>query len=105
MVLTQGIKDAYTCGVETQAKPVQPRVEDYMSPPEVKSVNTSAYTGIAGEHDHGSSRGRLPRNRCSGGNLLLQMVHCWKKAMPYNRPMDWTWTYTATQANAAMTGS
>jgi hypothetical protein len=100
----QGIKDAYTAALRPRQNLFSRALEDYMSPPEVKSVNTSAYTGIAGSTitvravDDFHVTGVQVEIFAANGTLLEK-----GNAVQQTNGLDWT--YTATQANAAMTGS
>ncbi|MDP4131308.1 MAG: hypothetical protein Q8918_01395 [Bacteroidota bacterium] len=44
----QGIRDAYTAALRTRQNLYSRPVEDFMSPPVVKIIGTSNYTGVSG---------------------------------------------------------
>jgi hypothetical protein len=79
-------------------------LEDFMSAPVVNSISTNAYTGVAGSTiavravDDFRVTGVQVEIFAASGTLLEK-----GNAVLQNNGLDWT--YTATQANAALTGS
>jgi hypothetical protein len=79
-------------------------VEDFMSPPVVKSISTNAYTGIAGSTitiravDDFRVTGVQVEIFAASGTLLEK-----GNAVLQTNGLDWI--YTTTQSNAALTGS
>jgi hypothetical protein len=100
----QGIKDAYTAALRPRQNLFSRALEDFMSPPEVKSVNAGAYTGIVGSTitvravDDFRVTGVQVEIFAASGTLLEK-----GNAVQQTNGLDWI--YTVTQANAAMAGS
>jgi hypothetical protein len=100
----QGIKDAYNAALRPRQNLYSRALEDYMSSPEVKSVNTNAYTGIVGSTitvravDDFRVTGVQVEIFAASGTLLEK-----GNAVQQTNGLDWI--YTVSQANAAMTGS
>ena len=100
----QGIKDAYTAALRPRQNLYSRAVEDFMSPPVVKSIVTNAYTGIIGSTitvravDDFRVTGVQVEIFAASGTLLEK-----GNAVLQTNGLDWT--YTTTQSNAALTGS
>ena len=100
----QGIKDAYTAALRPRQNLYSRAVEDFMSPPVVNSVNSGAYTGVVGSTitvravDDFRVTGVQVEIFAASGTLLEK-----GNAILQTNGLDWI--YTATQANAALTGS
>jgi len=100
----EGIKDAYTAVLRPRQNLYSRAVEDFMSPPVVKSIGTKTYTGVAGSTitisaiDDLRVTGVLLQIFASSGALLEQ-----GNAVQQTNGVDWI--YTATQANSPLTGS
>jgi hypothetical protein len=100
----QGIKDAYTAALRPRQNLFSRALEDYMSSPVVNSIRPDAYTGVVGStitvravDDFRVTGVQVEIFAASGtllekGNAILQI-----------NGLDWI--YTATQANAALTGT
>jgi hypothetical protein len=100
----QGIKDAYTAALRPRQNLFSRALEDYMSPPVVKSVNSGAYTGVVGSTitvravDDFRVTGVQVEIQAANGTLL-------EKGNAVQQVNGVDWTYTATQANNPLTGS
>jgi hypothetical protein len=100
----QGIKDAYTARLNPRQNLFSRAVADFMSPPVVKTIGTSAYTGVIGSTitiravDDFRVTGVLVEIFAASGTLLEK-----GNAMQLTNGVDWI--YTATLANATLTGS
>jgi hypothetical protein len=100
----QGIKDAYKAVLRPRQNLYSRAVEDFMSPPVVKSIDKNTYSGVVGSTisiratDDFRVTGVRVQIFTAGGTLLEQ-----GNAVQQNNGIDWT--YTATQANNPLTGS
>jgi len=100
----QGIKDAYTAALRPRQNLYSRAVEDFMSAPVVKSVNSGAYTGVIGSTitvravDDFRVTGVQVEIFTASGTLLEK-----GNAILQTNGLDWI--YTATQANAVLAGS
>jgi hypothetical protein len=100
----QGIKDAYKARLRPRQNLYARAVEDFMSPPEVKTIDTKSYTSVAGSTltiravDDFRVTGVLVEIYSASGALLEK-----GNAVQQNNGVDWT--YTATQANSPLAGS
>jgi hypothetical protein len=100
----QGIKDAYNAARKPRQNLFSRAVADFMSPPVVKSIDTSAYTGLVGNTitvravDDFRVTGVQVQIYAASGTLL-------EKGSAVQQANGLDWTYTATLANATLTGS
>jgi hypothetical protein len=100
----QGIRDAYAAVLKPRQNLFSRAVADFMSPPIVKTIGTSAYTGVVGSTiriratDDFRVTGVLVEIFSASGGLLEK-----GNAIQQNNGIDWI--YTTTQANAVLTGS
>ena len=100
----QGIKDAYTAALRPRQNLYSRAMEDFLSPPVVKIVDTSNYTGVAGIQiqiravDDFRVTGLQVEIHSANGTLLEK-----GNAVQLTNGLDWT--YTATLANNPLTGS
>ncbi len=100
----QGIKDAYIAAAKPRQNLYSRALEDFMSSPVVKSVSSGAYTGVVGSTitvravDDFRVTGVQVEIYAASGTLLEK-----GNAILQTNGLDWT--YTVTQANAALTGS
>jgi hypothetical protein len=100
----QGIKDAYTAALRPRQNLYSRAMEDFLSPPVVKIVDTSNYTGVTGSQiqiravDDFRVTGLQVEIHSANGTLLEK-----GNAVQLTNGLDWT--YTATQANNPLTGS
>ncbi len=100
----QGIKDAYTAALRPRQNLYSRAMEDFLSPPVVKIVDTSNYTGVTGSQiqiravDDFRVTGLQVEIHSANGSLLEK-----GNAVQSTNGVDWT--YTATQANNPLTGS
>ena len=100
----QGIRDAYTARLKPRQNLFSRAVADFMSPPVVKDIGTSAYTGVVGKTiriravDDFRVTGVLVEIFAASGALLEK-----GNAVQQTNGIDWI--YTTTQANAVLTGS
>ena len=68
----QGIRDAYAARLKPRQNLFSRAVADFMSPPVVKTIGTSAYNWCGWKHDHDSRDRRFPGNRCTGRDFRCQ---------------------------------
>ncbi len=100
----QGIRDSYSAALKPRQNLFSRAAADFMSPPVVKTIGISAYNGVAGSTitiravDDFRVTGVLVEIFAAGGTLLEK-----GNAVQQTNGVDWT--YTTTQANAALTGS
>ncbi len=100
----QGIRDAYAAVLKPRQNLYSRAVADFISPPVVKSIDASVYTGVVGTTikiraiDDFRVTGVLVEIFAASGGLLEK-----GNAIQQNNGIDWT--YTVTQANAVLTGS
>ena len=100
----QGIRDAYTARLNPRQNLFSRAVADFMSPPVVKNIGTSEYTGVVGSAitiravDDFRVTGVLVEIFAASGTLLEK-----GNAIQLNNGIDWT--YRTTQANAVLAGS
>ena len=100
----QGIKDAYIAARKPRQNLFSRAAADFMSPPVVSKIGTSAYSGVVGNTitiravDDFRVTGVLVEIFAASGGLLEK-----GNAVQQNNGIDWT--YTTTQANALMAGS
>jgi hypothetical protein len=100
----QGIRDAYTARLKPRQNLFSRAVADFMSPPVVKNIGTSGYTGVVGSTitiravDDFRVTGVLVEIFAASGALLEK-----GNAVQQTNGIDWI--YTTTQANAVLTGS
>ena len=100
----QGIRDAYAAALKPRQNLYSRAVADFISPPIVKSIDASAYTGVVGSTitiraiDDFRVTGVLVEIFSASGGLLEK-----GNAIQQNNGIDWT--YTTTQANAVLAGS
>jgi hypothetical protein len=100
----QGIRDAYSAALKPRQNLFSRAAADFMSPPVVKTIDTSAYTGVVGSTitvraiDDFRVTGVLVEIFAASGTLLEK-----GNAIQQTNGVDWS--YTTTQANAALTGS
>jgi hypothetical protein len=100
----QGIRDAYAAALKPRQNLFSRAAADFMSPPVVKTIGTSTYTGVAGSTitiraaDDFRVTGVSVEIFAASGTLL-------EKGNAVQQPNGVDWTYTTTQANAALTGS
>jgi hypothetical protein len=100
----QGIKDAYYAARRPRQNLFSRAAADFMSPPVVKTIGTQAYTGVAGSTltiravDDFRVTGVQVEIYAAGGALLEK-----GNAVQQTNGIDWI--YTATLANATLTGS
>ncbi len=100
----QGIRDAYTAALKPRQNLFSRAVADFMSPPVVKSIDTSAYSGVVGSAfkiravDDFRVTGVQVEIFTASGTLLEK-----GNAVQSTNGVDWI--YTATLANATLTGS
>jgi len=100
----QGIKDAYTAALKPRQNLYSRALADFMSAPEVKSIDTRNYTGASGTKisvravDDFRVTGVQVEIYAASGNLV-------EKGNAEQAVNGLDWTYTATQANNSLTGS
>jgi hypothetical protein len=100
----QGIKDAYTAALRARQNLYSRAMEDFLSPPVVRIIDTSNYTGVSGSPvqiravDDFRITGVQVEVYSANGTLLEK-----GNAIQQTNGLDWT--YTATQANSPLTGS
>ena len=100
----QGIRDAYTAALKPRQNLFSRAVADFISPPVVKSINTSAYNGLIGSTitiravDDFRVTGVQVEIYAASGALLEK-----GNAIQQTNGIDWT--YPTTQANAVLAGS
>ena len=100
----QGIRDAYHAALKPRQNLYARAVEDFMSPPVVKSIDTSKYTGAVGNTitiravDDFRVTGVQVEIYAASGALLEK-----GNAVQQTNGIDWN--YTATLANSPLTGS
>jgi hypothetical protein len=100
----QGIRDAYSAALKPRQNLFSRAVADFMSPPVVKTIGSSAYTGVVGSTitiravDDFRVTGVLVEIFAVSGTLLEK-----GNAVQQTNGIDWT--YTTTQANAVLAGS
>jgi hypothetical protein len=100
----QGIKDAYTAALRPRQNLYSRALEDFLSPPVVKIIDTDNYTGIAGSRiqiravDDFRVTGLQVEIYAANGTLLEK-----GNAVQQTNGLDWN--YTAAQANNLLTGS
>jgi hypothetical protein len=100
----QGMKDAYAAALRPRQNVYSRALEDFMSPPEVKSIDTRQYTGAPGNK---ITIRAIDDFRVAGVSIeiyaangaLLEIGN----ATQEENGLDWT--YTATQANNLLAGS
>ncbi|HEY2647631.1 MAG TPA: hypothetical protein VGI38_00500 [Puia sp.] len=100
----QGIRDAYTAALRPRQNLYARAVEDFMSPPVVKSIGNNNYSGAIGNtvimravDDFRVTAVRVEIYSATGA--LLEKGN----AVQQGNGIDWV--YTATQANNALAGS
>jgi hypothetical protein len=100
----QGIRDAYTAALRPRQNLYSRALEDFLSPPKVRSIDTRNYTGASGSRisvravDDFRVTGVQVEIRAANGTLLEK-----GNAEQHVNGIDWT--YTATQANNLLTDS
>jgi hypothetical protein len=100
----QGIRDAYTEALRPRQNLYSRALEDFMSPPDVRSIGTRNYTGASGSRitvravDDFRVTGVHVEIHAANGTLLEE-----GNAEQNANGIDWT--YTAKQANNLLTGS
>ena len=100
----QGIKDAYIAARRPRQNLFSRAAADFMSPPVVKKIVMDAYTGVIGSTitiravDDFRVTGVQVQIYAASGTLLEK-----GNAVQQTNGLDWT--YTATLANATLTGS
>jgi hypothetical protein len=100
----QGIKDAYTAALRPRQNLYSRAMEDFLSPPVVRIIDTSNYTGVINSPvqiravDDFRITGVQVEIYSANGTLLEK-----GNAIQQNNGLDWT--YTATLANSPLTGS
>jgi hypothetical protein len=100
----QGIRDAYAAVLKPRQNLFSRAVADFMSPPVVKSINTSTYNDVVGSTitiravDDFRVTGVRVEIFAASGTLLEN-----GNAVQQTNGVDWT--YTTTQANALPAGS
>ena len=100
----QGIRDAYTAALRPRQNLYSRALEDFLSPPVVKSIGTGDYTGAAGSKisiravDDFRVTGVQVEIYAASGTLL-------EKGNAVQQVNGVDWTYTATQVNNLLAGS
>jgi hypothetical protein len=100
----QGIKDAYTEALRPRQNLYSRALEDFMSPPDVRSIDASKYAGAVGNKitvravDDFRVTGVQVEIYASSGSLL-------EKGNAEQAINGLDWIYTATQANNPLAGS
>lgn len=100
----QGIRDAYSAALKPRQNLFSRAAADFMSPPVVKVIGTSAYTGVVGSTitiravDDFRVTSVLVEIFAASGTLL-------EKGNAVQQANGVDWTYTTTQANAVLSGS
>ena len=100
----QGIRDAYNAALKPRQNLYARAVEDFMSPPVVKSIDTSSYTGTVGNNitiravDDFRVTGVQVEIFAASGVLLEK-----GNAVQQTNGIDWI--YTATLANSPLPGT
>jgi hypothetical protein len=100
----QGIRDAYAARLKPRQNLFSRAAADFMTPPVVKTIGTSAYTGVVGSTitvravDDFRVTGVQVEIFAASGALLEK-----GNAVQQTNGLDWI--YTATQANAVLAGS
>jgi hypothetical protein len=100
----QGIKDAYTAALRPRQNLFARAVQDFLSPPVVKTIGTGNYTGIVGSKitvravDDFRVIGVRVEISAANGSLL-------EKGDAVQQVNGVDWIYTATQANNPLTAS
>ena len=100
----QGIKDAYTAVLRPRQNLYSRAMEDFLSPPVVRIIDTSNYTGVIGSPiqiravDDFRVTGLQVEISSANGTPLEK-----GNAVQQTNGLDWT--YTATQANNLLAGS
>jgi len=100
----QGIKDAYTAALRPRQNLYIRALQDFMSAPVVKSIDTSKYTAASGSLitvravDDFRVTGVQVEIYAASGTLL-------EKGNAVQQVNGIDWTYTSTQANSPLTGS
>jgi hypothetical protein len=100
----QGIRDAYAAALRPRQNLYSRALEDFLSPPVVKSIGTRVYTGAVGSTidiravDDFRVTGVMVEIYAASGTLL-------EKGNAVQRVNGIDWTYTATQVNNPQTGS
>jgi len=100
----QGIKETYTAALRPRQNLYSRALEDFISPPKVRSIDTRNYTGASGSRisvravDDFRVTGVQVEIRAANGTLL-------EKGNAEQNVNGIDWTYTATQANNLLTGS
>ena len=100
----QGIRDAYTAALRPRQNVYSRAVEDFLSPPVVKTIGTGNYTGVIGSTikiravDDFRVTGVQVEIHAANGTLL-------EKGNAEQQVNGVDWIYTATQANNLLTGS
>ena len=100
----QGIRDAYAAALRPRQNLYSRALEDFLSPPVVKSIGTGDYTGAAGSTidiravDDFRVTGVQVEIYSASGSLL-------EKGSAVQQVNGIDWTYTATQVNNPLTGS
>jgi len=100
----QGIRDAYTAALRPRQNLYSRAVEDFMSSPDVKKIDTGKYNGATGSQikvravdDFRVTDVQVEIYTASGALL--------EKGNAVQQVNGVDWTYTATQANSPLTGS
>ena len=100
----QGIKDAYSAALKPRQNLYTRALQDFMSPPVVKSFDTAQYTGASGGPiivravDDFRVTGVQVEIYAASGTLL-------EKGNAVQQVNGIDWTYTATQSNSPLAGS
>jgi hypothetical protein len=100
----QGIKDAYTAALRPRQNLYSRAMEDFLTPPVVRIIDTSNYTGVIGSPiqiravDDFRITGVQVEISSANGTLLEK-----GNAVQQTNGLDWT--YTVTQVNNPLTGS
>ena len=100
----QGIRDAYTAALKPRQNLYSRAVEDFMSSPVVKNIDTTKYTGASGglitvrAVDDFRVTGVQVEIYAASGTLL-------EKGNAVQQVNGVDWDYTATQANSALTST
>lgn len=100
-----GMAEAYAANLRPRQNVYSRAVEDFMNPPEVKSINTRNYTGVSGGKIvvRADDDFRVVSVRVEIYTAKGQLLESSRAELDPSNSLDWN--FTATMANSPLTGS